>query len=101
MVDFHVGTQDNSCDQLQQTKNGVSVKYSTVDIDNVHVEADAHVMSYPTAGQDAKCSSRSAEEAVPSIDIASPFRVRDVSNDTLLKASKGTNLVSTKQDLLV
>lgn len=101
MMDFHVGTQNNSCDQLQQTKNGVSVKYSSVDVDNVHVEADAHVMSYPAAGQNAKCSSRSAEETVPSIDIASPFRVGDVSNDALLKTSKGTNFVSTKQGLLV
>lgn len=97
VVDFHVGTQDNSCDQLQQTENGVSVKYSAVDVYNVHVEAKAHVMSYPTTSQDAKRSSRGAKEAVPSIDIASPFRVRYVSNDAFLKASEGSNFVATTQ----
>ena len=101
VVDFHVGTQDNGCDQLQQTENSISVKYSAVDIDNVHMEAHAHVVSYPAAGQDAKGSSRSAEETVPSIDIASLFRVRDVSNDAFLKASEGPNLITTTQDLSV
>jgi hypothetical protein len=65
------------------------------------VEAHAHVVSYPAACQDAKRSSRSAEEAVPSIDIAPPFRIRDVSNDALLEASKRSDLIATKQDLSV